>query len=108
MSGSSRSFQDRPTDAGFVSGQGVRVMSLGLSTSTLPVQKSLKDATLKEHLQQLRRTDNFTNLYYLLRTYLFLVVVIGGAIGVDLYRPPQGWSILWRAPVVLPAILLVR
>ena len=35
-------------------------------------QKSLKDAELKEQLQQLRRTDNFTNWYYLVRTYLFL------------------------------------
>ena len=51
-------------------------MSLGLSVAT---PKSLRDDALKEHLQRLRKTDNVTNWYYLLRTYLFLAVVIGAA-----------------------------
>jgi fatty acid desaturase len=79
-------------------------MSLGLSTTR---QKSLKDAELKEQLQQLRQTDNVTNWYYLLRTYLFLVVVIGSAIWFDLYRQEQAWSVLWSVPVFLVAIVLV-
>ena len=82
-------------------------MSLGLSNSLSPRQKSLKDADLKQQLQQLRRTDNFTNAYYLLRTYLFLILVIGAAIWFDLYRQEQGWSIGWSAPVFLLAIVLV-
>ncbi len=79
-------------------------MSLGLSITKM---KSLKDGELKEQLQQLRRTDNLTNWYYLLRTYVFLVVVIGSAVWFDLYRQEQGWSVLWSVPVFLVAIILV-
>jgi fatty acid desaturase len=79
-------------------------MSLGLSNTS---QKSLKDAELKEQLQELRQTDNFTNWYYLVRTYLILLVVLGGAVWFDLYRQDQGWSVLWSVPVFLLAILIV-
>src|SRR4051812_5293336 len=79
-------------------------MSLGLSATKT---KSLKDAELKEQLQHLRQTDNVTNWYYLVRTYVFLVVVIGAAVWFDLYRQEQGWSVLWSVPVFLFAIILV-
>ncbi len=79
-------------------------MSLGLSTTKT---KSLKDAELKEQLQQLRQTDNVTNWYYLLRTYFYLFVVIGAAVWFDLYRQEQGWSVLWSVPIFLVAIILV-
>jgi fatty acid desaturase len=69
--------------------------------------KSLKDADLKEQLQQLRQTDNLTNWYYLLRTYVFLVLVIGGAVWFDLYRQEQGWSWLWSVPVFFVALMCV-
>ncbi len=89
-------------------------MSLGLSTpSSLPArpedgrQKTLQDAELKEHLQRLRQTDNLTNWYYLVRTYLYFAVVIGGAVWFDLYRQAQDWSVLWSVPVFLLAIVLV-
>jgi fatty acid desaturase len=72
-----------------------------------PRQKSLKDADLKEHLQTLRQTDNVTNLYYLLRTWLFFAVVIGGAVWFDLYRQAEGWSWLWSVPVFVVAVILV-
>ena len=58
-------------------------MSLGLSTIR---PKSLKDAELKERLQALRQTDNYTNLYYFIRTYLYFVFVIGGAIAFYYWR----------------------
>jgi fatty acid desaturase len=70
-------------------------------------QKSLQDADLKERLQQLRRTDNGTNLYYLARAYLFLAAVIGGAVAFDLWRAEAGWSFAWNIPVAVVAILLV-
>lgn len=72
-----------------------------------PTQKSLKDAELKEHLQHLRQTDNVTNLYYLLRTYVFFAVVIGAAVAFDLYRQSAGWSVWWDVPVFVLAIILV-
>jgi fatty acid desaturase len=74
---------------------------------SLARQKSLQDPELKERLQQLRRTDNCTNFYYLIRTYLFLVLVIGGAVAFDLYRPAWGLSWAWKIPVAVMAILLV-
>jgi fatty acid desaturase len=79
-------------------------MSLGLSPAK---QKTLQDPELKEHLQQLRQTDNHTNWYYLLRTYLFFVVVIGPAVWFDLYRQQQDWSWLWSVPLFVLAVVLV-
>jgi fatty acid desaturase len=69
--------------------------------------KTLKDAALKEKLQELRRTDNITNLYYLLRTYLYLALVLGGAVWFDLYRQSAGWSWWASVPVFLVAVALV-
>ena len=53
--------------------------------------KSLKDPAL-EKLQELRRTDNLTNWYYLARTYLYLALVIGGTVWFYQYRSGRGWS----------------
>jgi fatty acid desaturase len=72
-----------------------------------PKQKSLRDADLKEKLQQLRQTDNLTNWYYLLRTYLFLGAVIGAAVWFDLYRQEAGLSVWWDVPVFALAVVLV-
>jgi fatty acid desaturase len=72
-----------------------------------PKQKSFKDADFKEKLQDLRRTDNYTNLLYLVRAYLYFAVVIGGAVWFDLYRAAMGWSYWWDVPVGLLAIILV-
>jgi fatty acid desaturase len=77
------------------------------STTVTGREKTLKDPAFIEQLQTLRQTDNFTNWYYLLRTYLFFAVVIGSAIGFDLYRMSQGWSVLWDIPVFIVAIILV-
>ncbi len=79
-------------------------MSVGLSE---PRQKSLKDAELKETLQQLRQTDNWTNWYYIVRTYVYFALVIGGAIWFDLYCRREGIPWPWEVPVALLAILLV-
>ncbi len=79
-------------------------MSLALAE---PHNKSLKDAALKEKLQELRRTDNVTNLYYLLRTYFYLAVVLGGAVGFDLYRQSLGWSWAASVPVFFLATIFV-
>jgi fatty acid desaturase len=78
--------------------------SVGLSA---PKQKTLKDAELKERLQELRRSDNWTNWYYLARTYLFLALVIGGAVWFDLYRQAAGLSVWLDVPVFLVAVVLV-
>ncbi len=69
--------------------------------------KSLNDADLKEHLQRLRATDNLTNWYYVARTYLYLALVIGGAVWFDQWRSAAGWSWPASVPVFVVAIVLV-
>ena len=69
--------------------------------------KSFKDADFKEQLQFLRRTDNHWNLLYLLRIYVYFIVLIGGAVWFDLHRAAMGWSLLWDVPVGLLTIVFV-
>jgi fatty acid desaturase len=69
--------------------------------------RSLNDPVLKERLQQLRVTDNVTNWYYVVRTYLYLALVIGGAVWFDQWRTAAGFSWLASAPVFVLAIILV-
>jgi fatty acid desaturase len=80
---------------------------MGSATLSGSKSKSLKDADLKEQLQRLRRTDNLTNWYYLLRTYVYLTLVIGAAVWFDLYRQAEGWSWGWSVPVFALAVVLV-
>jgi fatty acid desaturase len=72
-----------------------------------PNVKSLKDAALKERLQQLRSTDNYTNFYYLARCYLYLFAVLGGAIWFYHYQAAAGLAFAWNVPVTLLAIVLI-
>src|SRR5262245_44148029 len=67
----------------------------------------LQDPQLKAALQQLRRTDNFTNVYYLIRTYLFLGAVIGGTLWFCHSSADLGLNWWWNVPVTLLSILLV-
>ena len=78
--------------------------SVGLSQ---PGAKSLKDADFKGRLQGLRQTDNWTNWLYVVRTYLYFALVLGAAVGFDLYRGQAGWSFWWNVPVALVTIVLV-
>jgi fatty acid desaturase len=74
---------------------------------TAPKVKSLKDPELKERLQQLRRTDNVTNWYYLARSYLYLILVIGGTVWFYQWRQSAGLSFWWDVPVTVLAVVLV-
>jgi fatty acid desaturase len=67
----------------------------------------LKDSRLKERLQELRKTDNWTNWFYLLRAYLFLALVIGGYVWFDQWRAANGLAWWWSVPVALLAILFI-
>lgn len=79
-------------------------MSVGMSTHT---GKTLKDAALKGQLQRLRQTDNWTNWFYLARTYLFLLTVMAGAVYFDQWRAAEGWPLLWSVPIFLAAVVCV-
>jgi len=68
---------------------------------------SLADSAFKAQLQDLRRTDNLANWYYIARTYLYLAVVLGTAVW--FFESRAGWGIFWwwNVPVALAAIVLV-
>jgi fatty acid desaturase len=65
---------------------------------------SLNDPRIKEKLQELRRTDNVTNLFYLLRTYLYLTLVIGGTLW---FYAANEWAFWLNVPVTLLAIVFI-
>ncbi len=69
--------------------------------------KSLSDPALKATLQELRRTDNVTNWLYLARTYLYLALVLGGAVWFFESREALGLPWLLNIPVALVAVVLV-
>lgn len=69
--------------------------------------KSIQDPRLKQKMQELRRTDNLTNLWFMLRTYLFLTAVIGSTIWFYYFQADNGISFLWNIPVTLLAIVLI-
>jgi fatty acid desaturase len=69
--------------------------------------KSLSDPALKVALQDLRRTDNITNWWYIATTYLYLVLVLGGAVW--FFENRESLELPWvlNVPVALVAIVLV-
>jgi fatty acid desaturase len=71
---------------------------------TPPPIVSLSDPRIKEKLQELRRTDNVTNIYYLVRTYLYFAAVIGATLW---FYTVNDWSFWLNVPVTLVAIVLV-
>lgn len=77
-----------------------------MSTAEAPA-KALSDPALKAALQELRRTDNVTNWLYLLRTYLYLALVIGGAVWFFEARAELGVPWWANVPVALLAVVLV-
>ncbi|HUR55628.1 MAG TPA: fatty acid desaturase [Gemmataceae bacterium] len=69
--------------------------------------KTLADTEFKVKLQELRRTDNVTNWYYIARAYLYLILVIGGAVWFFGCRPDFGVPWWVNVPVALAAVLLI-
>src|SRR4051794_13770390 len=72
-----------------------------------PVIETLADPRVKEKLQEVRQTDNVSNIYWLLRIYLYLAIVIGGTVA--FYEMRADWGLPWALdiPVTLLAIVLV-
>ena len=67
----------------------------------------LKDPELLRRVNELRRTDNYTNWFYLAREYLFLVVVVGSVIAFYYWLDATGHSLFWAIPPALVAMVLV-
>src|SRR5580698_8065469 len=80
-----------------------------MSTATLaPMsEKSLKSPELIAALQQLRRLDNLTNWYYVLRTYLYFALVIGGTVWFYDYQSSADISFWWNVLGTMVAVVLI-
>jgi fatty acid desaturase len=72
-----------------------------------PAVASLNDPRIKEKLQTLRQTDNYTNIWYFVRTYLFFAVVIGGTLWFYHLQATTPFCWGWSIPVTLLAIVLI-
>lgn len=77
-----------------------------MATAEAPA-KSLSDPALKAALQELRKTDNVTNWWYLARTYFYLALVICGAVWFFENRESLGVPWPLNVPVALLAVVLV-
>ncbi|QDU59453.1 Fatty acid desaturase [Planctomycetes bacterium Pan216] len=69
--------------------------------------RTLKSSALKEGLRKLVQADNTTNIFYLVRTWLFLVACIGGALLFDAWRVEQGLAFWWSVPAYALAIVCI-
>jgi fatty acid desaturase len=80
-----------------------------MATATLPPPTiaTLSDPRIKDKLQELRQTDNYTNLSYFLRTYLYFAIVIGGTLWFYYLQSTLEWRWAWNIPVTLVAIVLI-
>ena len=72
-----------------------------------PTIETLADPRVKEKLQEVRQTDNVSNVYWLIRIYLYLAVVIG--LTVAFYEMRADWGLPWalNIPVTILAVILV-
>jgi fatty acid desaturase len=68
---------------------------------------SANDPQVLAQVNQLRQTDNVTGWYYLLREYLFLVLLVGGTIAFYSFLDEAGLSWFWAIPVTMLAIVLI-
>jgi fatty acid desaturase len=78
-----------------------------MATVAAPPTPLLQDSELKARLQQFRQADNLSNWYYLLRSYLFLALVIGGTVYFFTHRADWGLHWAWNIPVAVAAVVLV-
>jgi fatty acid desaturase len=72
-----------------------------------PAASSVRSPEFKQKLQELRRTDNTTNFFYLLWIYGVLAAVVGGAVAFSVNREAWTLSAWWNVPVLALAVLAV-
>lgn len=78
-----------------------------MSTATLSPPLELNQPDFARRVAELRVTDNWSNWYYLAREYLFLALIVGGAIAFYEWLGPFGWHWLAAIPVTLVAHMCV-
>ena len=68
---------------------------------------SIQDPAIKSRIKSLCVADNFTNAWYLVRTWLYLIAVMGTAMYLYTVIDDNHYPWLWNVPVALIAIALV-
>src|SRR5262245_35729953 len=71
------------------------------------MKTTLKSPDLAKRIQQLCKTDNYTNFFHLGAVYLFLAAGIGAACWFFQYQARSWIAFGWNIPVALAAILWV-
>ena len=74
-------------------------------TATKPTM--FDDPALIQRLHELRKLNNTTNWYYLIRTWVYLLAVMGGAVWFFVGRAEWGLSWWWNLPVAFVAVTLM-
>jgi len=67
----------------------------------------LSDPRVKERLQELRQADNYSNIWYFVRLYVYFAAVIGGTLWFYQTQAAEGWNWWWNVPVTLLAIVFI-
>ena len=80
---------------------------MSLATDEETLTEALKAPGFKQSLRQFLATDNFTNLGYLARTWLYLASVLATAVLFIEWRPELGLHWAWNIPVVLVAVVMI-
>jgi len=68
---------------------------------------SIQDPTVKAKIKSLCQADNWTNAWYLLRTWVYLIAVVGGTMYLFVRISDGGHPWWWNIPIALVAIILV-
>jgi fatty acid desaturase len=74
---------------------------------TASLDRALNSRQVHSQVNALRRTDNVTNWLHLGREYLFLMLVVGLALGFHEWRSTWELAWAWNIPVTLLAIFLI-
>ncbi len=72
-----------------------------------PAGLSMPAPELEKQLRQLRRVDNVTNIFYLAKEYLTLLLIAGVVVWFAEHRAAWGWSWYWNLPVFGLAMILM-
>lgn len=80
---------------------------MSLATDEETLTQALKDPAFKQTLRQFLATDNITNLGYLVRTWLYLAIVLSATVLFIEYRPDWGLHWAWNIPVVMLAVVMI-
>src|SRR6187200_1255513 len=68
---------------------------------------SIQDPAVKAKIKSLCTADNWTNAWYLARTWLYLIAVVGGTMYLFTRIADVGYPWWWNIPVALVAVILV-